>query len=139
MHKLCTYHGVLCMTGIPNLYRWNKMPKHIKISKHPDTKKFYVSDVCEFLSVEVGSLCQFNVSRLFSVLSFVFRNWWHTTNRIPLVPVSRVLTQLSDTLIKRKLKVGPAWSDHEAVQPPTPLPLLFRRPHLFPKASGGPM
>ena len=29
------------------------MPKHIKISKHPDTRKFYVSDVCEFLSVEV--------------------------------------------------------------------------------------
>lgn len=29
------------------------MPKHIKISKHPDSRKFYVSDVCEFLSVEV--------------------------------------------------------------------------------------
>ena len=29
------------------------MPKHIKISKHPETRKFYVSDVCEFLSVEV--------------------------------------------------------------------------------------
>ena len=30
------------------------MPKHIKVSKHADTKKFYVSDVCEFLSVEVS-------------------------------------------------------------------------------------
>ena len=30
------------------------MPKHIKISKHPSTRKFYVSDVCEFMSVEVG-------------------------------------------------------------------------------------
>ena len=31
------------------------MPKHIKVSKHTDTQKFYVSDVCEFLSVEVSS------------------------------------------------------------------------------------
>ena len=30
------------------------MPKHIKVSKHADTRKFYVSDVCEFLSVEVS-------------------------------------------------------------------------------------
>lgn len=30
------------------------MPKHIKVSKHADTQKFYVSDVCEFLSVEVS-------------------------------------------------------------------------------------
>ena len=29
------------------------MPKHIKILKHPETRKFYVSDVCEFHSVEV--------------------------------------------------------------------------------------
>lgn len=29
------------------------MPKHIKILKHPETQKFYVSDVCEFHSVEV--------------------------------------------------------------------------------------
>ena len=33
------------------------MPKHIKISKHPDSRKFYVSDVCEFLSVEVDDVC----------------------------------------------------------------------------------
>lgn len=32
--------------------KWKKMPKHIKICKHPETRKFYVSDVCEFLSVE---------------------------------------------------------------------------------------
>ena len=38
-------------------FRWNKMPKHIKISKHPDSRKFYVSDVCEFLSVEVCGWC----------------------------------------------------------------------------------
>ena len=31
------------------------MPKHIKVSKHLDTQKFYVSDVCEFLSVEVSA------------------------------------------------------------------------------------
>ena len=35
--------------------KWNKLPKHIKICKHPDTAKFFVSDICEFLSVEVGS------------------------------------------------------------------------------------
>lgn len=35
-------------------FRWKRMPKHIKISKHADTQKFYVSDVCEFLSVEVS-------------------------------------------------------------------------------------
>lgn len=32
--------------------KWNRVPKHIKVSKHADTRKFYVSDVCEFLSVE---------------------------------------------------------------------------------------
>lgn len=32
------------------------MPKHIKVSKHVDTRKFYVSDVCEFLSVEVSAV-----------------------------------------------------------------------------------
>lgn len=30
------------------------MPKHIKICKHPDTKRFYVSDVTDFESVWVS-------------------------------------------------------------------------------------
>jgi len=38
------------------------MPKHIKISKHPDTRKFYVSDVCEFLSVEVQKKFYTNIT-----------------------------------------------------------------------------
>lgn len=36
--------------------RWKRMPKHIKICKHPDTKRFYVSDVTDFHSVWVSSL-----------------------------------------------------------------------------------
>ena len=35
--------------------RWKHMPKHIKICKHPDTKRFYVSDVTDFQSVWVSS------------------------------------------------------------------------------------
>ena len=34
--------------------RWKHMPKHIKICKHPDTKRFYVSDVTDFQSVWVN-------------------------------------------------------------------------------------
>lgn len=47
--------------------RWKRMPKHIKVSKHADTRKFYVSDVCEFLSVEVSTRCL----ALFSLISSV--------------------------------------------------------------------
>ena len=38
------------------------MPKHIKVSKHTDTRKFYVSDVCEFLSVEVRATLTRDIS-----------------------------------------------------------------------------
>ena len=38
----------------PLSLRWKRMPKHIKVCKHPETRKFYVSDVCEFLSVAVS-------------------------------------------------------------------------------------
>ena len=46
----------VCTIGYYLFCRWNRMPKHIKVSKHADTKKFFVSDVCEFLSVEVSHL-----------------------------------------------------------------------------------
>ena len=37
-----------------NICRWYGMPKHIKICKHPETRKFYVADVCDFHSVWVS-------------------------------------------------------------------------------------
>ena len=55
------------------------MPKHIKISKHPDTRKFYVSDVCEFLSVEVQEClyyCLMTVLEVNVLLhTHTHRNW----------------------------------------------------------------
>ena len=51
---LCTLccagcHCALCCC------RWKRMPKHIKICKHPDTRRFYVSDVTDFHSVWVSA------------------------------------------------------------------------------------
>eukprot|EP00731_Ephydatia_muelleri_P024738 Em0016g1009a len=32
--------------------KWRGMPKHIKIPKHPDSRKFFVSDISEFASID---------------------------------------------------------------------------------------
>ena len=46
-------HSV-CVCVCVCVCRWKRMPKHIKICKHPDTKRFYVSDVTDFESVWVS-------------------------------------------------------------------------------------
>ncbi len=78
--------------------RWNRMPKHIKVSKHADTRKFYVSDVCEFLSVEVSNCAELNMFYSHACL-LDSRNWWLTISTIHLVQVFLGLIQRYDTLI----------------------------------------
>ena len=61
------------------------MPKHIKICKHPETRKFYVSDVCEFLSVEVCCIVSTSCNRMYvdsdCCVYMYYRNWWPTTSK----------------------------------------------------------
>ena len=51
------------------------MPKHIKISKHIDTLRFYVSDVCEFASVGVSALFLLPYELFHAWMCFQCRNW----------------------------------------------------------------
>ena len=55
--------------------RWKRMPKHIKICKHPDTRRFYVSDVTDFHSVWVSSQLLASHSPLTSPAPLSCRSW----------------------------------------------------------------
>ena len=59
MPMYTTYYTSICYTFCVPLWmlvcRWKHMPKHIKICKHPDTQRFYVSDVTDFQSVWVSA------------------------------------------------------------------------------------
>ena len=46
--------GLCVANHVVYIVRWKHMPKHIKICKHPDTKRFYVADVTDFSSVWVS-------------------------------------------------------------------------------------
>ena len=74
--------------------RWKRMPKHIKICKHPDTRRFYVSDVTDFHSVWVSSQLLASHSTLTSPAPLSCRSWWATTRPTPSVPASLAWTPL---------------------------------------------
>ncbi len=56
-HETCCY-----------LSRWNRMPKHIKILKHPLSRKYFVADVCEFGSVAVSIIITGSTSLVYKSL-----------------------------------------------------------------------
>ena len=48
---VCMYCVYVCTTCLSMSVRWNGMPKHIKIMKHPTQERLYVSDACDFSTI----------------------------------------------------------------------------------------